>query len=837
MSDNSLNLKDLPPSVITSILNASNDLKAPEHKRKMAQQFRAFLIENGVVIDKGIEAIKHADTSKKEVARVLDEFVSLKLILSALEEGKQVQQEQIVKLTQALTDNRNGAKEIKALVEKYPKPAPEPPTEEPVQQSTTEPAATSNSIKKPSTGSKPKPSKQTSSTETDKEETLNSFEDALVSAFDTFHDKIAPALGQPVEKFIQDNLSTISSVGGDVASLGLAAFLGPGAPFVKMFNDLVGMDKIFRKVGEASLFTTKKLLSGVTGLPSILVKGVSGKGSIFTRMWSWFKQKDKDERSLNRKEMRQQKKSFKDRLLAIRKVGSNIKAAAGSVGGFLKTGLSFIVSLVGKAFGLIGSLFTAVIGKIPFLDKVLKLTGGSTGGFIKMIVPFLLRALPAIGGGAAMYFGYKDLSQSKEGQGFLEGGWNSRGAGYAKSVGGGAATGAAIGSIVPGVGTVVGGLVGAGVGLLSGLYADNKKTVDEFASKNKAAFVKLGSVLAMGPMGLLMSKFINSAIGLQDSQKKMAGDLSDVQGNPATISSGQFPFDPNNSTFKGGANSSLSNIIGQAESNNNYNIYNKGHTGGRYSEDFSNLTIGQVIQRQSVRGGDRVFAFGRYQITPDAMKAAVNAMGLPYTTKLTPAVQDAIFSEYLLKKKRPEIYNYITGKSNSLSSAVDGAAREWAALQGSSGRGMYDGTAGNKATVSTQQTAQALNASRETYARLVNSGMSPDEAWKHAVLGSGAGDFNKAQVVKDAPRAMGATLAAGANVAPPKPKKKSEYLPHKTKAPETRVITNDSPSTTGLGAGGKAANNRVAAIKGSLDNIPFAPDDAMLLNLVVCDLL
>ena len=50
-------------------------------------------------------------------------------------------------------------------------------------------------------------------------------------------------------------------------------------------------------------------------------------------------------------------------------------------------------------------------------------------------------------------------------------------------------------------------------------------------------------------------------------------------------------------------------------------------------------------------------AFGAYQIIGDTMKDAKVKLGLKGDEKMTAALQDKIYQEYLIKRKRPAIFN------------------------------------------------------------------------------------------------------------------------------------------------------------------------------------
>jgi hypothetical protein len=92
--------------------------------------------------------------------------------------------------------------------------------------------------------------------------------------------------------------------------------------------------------------------------------------------------------------------------------------------------------------------------------------------------------------------------------------------------------------------------------------------------------------------------------------------------------------------------------------------------------------------------------------------------------------------ETLLKTKRPEIWAYITGKSDNLGKAVAGGYKEWAsvgvpsAMRGHrgqmlrAGQSYYSGVGGNGAHISANEFANALKIERERYLSTGKTGLS-----------------------------------------------------------------------------------------------------------------
>ncbi|KRB11210.1 peptidoglycan-binding protein [Lysobacter sp. Root690] len=174
-----------------------------------------------------------------------------------------------------------------------------------------------------------------------------------------------------------------------------------------------------------------------------------------------------------------------------------------------------------------------------------------------------------------------------------------------------------------------------------------------------------------------------------------------------------------------------------------YNAYNRGtYTDDAGRErirgpngpiDFSQMTLGQVMDRQALPNGndDRVFAVGKYQIIPQTMRGAVAEMGLDRNQPFTPALQDKVFSEYLIVDKRPEVAAYITGKPGAtLAEAQHGLSKEWASFGDPNKNGASHYGGANHASISLQQSADALNQMRTEYKANIDKGMKPDDAWK-----------------------------------------------------------------------------------------------------------
>ncbi|MCW2457637.1 UNVERIFIED_ORG: hypothetical protein M2414_005410 [Rahnella aquatilis] len=130
---------------------------------------------------------------------------------------------------------------------------------------------------------------------------------------------------------------------------------------------------------------------------------------------------------------------------------------------------------------------------------------------------------------------------------------------------------------------------------------------------------------------------------------------------------------------KSWAHSPFGKLIGQAESNNNYNAYNGASIHGyrpTYHGELTILTISEVLKKQE---GKEIFATGRFQVIHDTLKAAVDSLNLDVNEKYNEEMQDNIFDNYLVKMKRHYIGDYLCG-TGSLSSAMYASAQEWASV-------------------------------------------------------------------------------------------------------------------------------------------------------------
>lgn len=186
-----------------------------------------------------------------------------------------------------------------------------------------------------------------------------------------------------------------------------------------------------------------------------------------------------------------------------------------------------------------------------------------------------------------------------------------------------------------------------------------------------------------------------------------------------------------------GAGGTLGELIAAHESGKaGYSAYNRGNAGdsGIPRINFSQMTIQSIMALQSLRPGNpnRLFAVGKYQIIPLTMKDAVRKLNINANEKLTNQLQEHLFRNYLIAIKRPNVKAFIIGKNNvNIIDAQLALALEFASVGDPTrnGRSHYAGSAGNKASITLNQTKIALQKEAALYQQFLSGGKSADEAW------------------------------------------------------------------------------------------------------------
>ncbi|MFZ5273769.1 hypothetical protein [Enterobacter asburiae] len=129
---------------------------------------------------------------------------------------------------------------------------------------------------------------------------------------------------------------------------------------------------------------------------------------------------------------------------------------------------------------------------------------------------------------------------------------------------------------------------------------------------------------------------------------------------------------------RGWAHSAFANLIGNAESRNDYTAYNRTHPHlAAYSgTNLTSMTIAQVMAAQKNR---EMFATGRFQFIPAVLKEMVHKLKLDVEALYDEAMQDRMFEEYTIKLKRSPIIDYLEG-NGSVEDAAYACAKEFASV-------------------------------------------------------------------------------------------------------------------------------------------------------------
>lgn len=200
----------------------------------------------------------------------------------------------------------------------------------------------------------------------------------------------------------------------------------------------------------------------------------------------------------------------------------------------------------------------------------------------------------------------------------------------------------------------------------------------------------------------------------------------------------------------------LSELIAGGEGG--YNSYNRGTRAGNDGKrhiipadkdvDFTHMTIAELLRYQALPPGDpgRIFAVGKYQIISPTMKDAISGINIDIYSNFDEAMQEKIFSDYLIKTKpgRYNIYAYIVSESDAtLRDAQIAVSREWASVEDPDTPGHvyapYE-RQGNKMHTTAAQVAAALDEMRAEYKAQIDKGLSAEEAWR-ATANMGPGQF------------------------------------------------------------------------------------------------
>jgi hypothetical protein len=115
------------------------------------------------------------------------------------------------------------------------------------------------------------------------------------------------------------------------------------------------------------------------------------------------------------------------------------------------------------------------------------------------------------------------------------------------------------------------------------------------------------------------------------------------------------------------------------------------------------LTLGQIFTWIKATPG-QPHAIGRYQVIPATLARASKALNLKHTTRYNATTQDLIARFLIAEAGHPAF----TSGRLSRSKFMDKLAAVWAGLPLASGKSVYHGYAGNKATITRAQFHTAM---------------------------------------------------------------------------------------------------------------------------------
>lgn len=140
--------------------------------------------------------------------------------------------------------------------------------------------------------------------------------------------------------------------------------------------------------------------------------------------------------------------------------------------------------------------------------------------------------------------------------------------------------------------------------------------------------------------------------------------------------------------------------------------------------NLEEMTVGEIMRRQSIPWGapnekEKLFAVGKYQVIPTTLSDAVNKLNINPKETFTKDLQEKIFTDYLIKIKRPAIAKYLNSPEDDpklLNAALTQLSLEWASFADPNipgGATSHYGH-GNKASITVEQATQMLKRDRES---------------------------------------------------------------------------------------------------------------------------
>jgi murein DD-endopeptidase MepM/ murein hydrolase activator NlpD len=158
------------------------------------------------------------------------------------------------------------------------------------------------------------------------------------------------------------------------------------------------------------------------------------------------------------------------------------------------------------------------------------------------------------------------------------------------------------------------------------------------------------------------------------------------------------------------------------------NVSMKNWSGNPTGKPLTEMTIKQVMSLQADPDGSNrsdpntLWAVGAYQFIPKTLQKAVQwTEGVSKDDKMTRGVQ-AKLAISLMKNKRPEMWNYIAGRSDSEKDMALAFAKEWASVgvppnmtKKDENDSFYGDVGNNSASIRWQEMVKAVNKSRKLY--------------------------------------------------------------------------------------------------------------------------
>ena len=196
-----------------------------------------------------------------------------------------------------------------------------------------------------------------------------------------------------------------------------------------------------------------------------------------------------------------------------------------------------------------------------------------------------------------------------------------------------------------------------------------------------------------------------------------------------------------------------------------YNSVNRGAYHG-YAAGTENLESMSLNQVRAAQMQHKFNAAGHYQIIGTTLADAMRSMNLNGDEKFDKAMQDKIFKDFLITKKRPAIGAYLNG-GGSKNAALADLSKEWASFTDpTTGKSHYAKDGVNKASISLSNAGDALDAIRNTRlaSKTTNGSASIVQTNTFNINGTDGHALSKALIVAQARTNADAVRALGSKV-------------------------------------------------------------------------